>query len=61
MPLGYVTRVTQHLPGGLPQTIVDPNGVITRMTYDARLRLIDPRDRYGIRPADNNLQLRQGR
>ena len=38
--LGQTTRVTKHLPGGLPQTIVDPNGVTTELTYDARLRLL---------------------
>ena len=37
--LGHVTHVTQHTPGGLPQTIVDANGVTTQLTYDARLRL----------------------
>ncbi len=34
------TQVTQHLPGGLPQTFVDPNGVTTNFAYDARLRLL---------------------
>jgi RHS repeat-associated protein len=38
--LGQTTQITQQLPGGLPQTIVDPNGVITELTYDARLRLL---------------------
>ena len=38
--LGQTTQITQHLPGGLPQTIVDPNGVTTQLTYDARLRLL---------------------
>ncbi len=38
--LGQTTKITQHLPGGLPQTIVDPNGVTTTLTYDARLRLL---------------------
>jgi YD repeat-containing protein len=38
--LGQVTKITQHLPGGLPQTVVDPNGVITNLTYDPRLRLL---------------------
>ena len=37
--LGQVTQVTQHTPGGFPQTIVDPNGVTTQLAYDARLRL----------------------
>ena len=38
--LGQTTQITRHLPGGLPQTIVDPNGVTTELTYDARLRLL---------------------
>jgi RHS repeat-associated protein len=38
--LGQATKITQHLPGGLPQTIVDPNGVTTTLTYDPRLRLL---------------------
>ena len=38
--LGQTTKITQHLPGGLPQTVVDPNGVTTNLTYDARLRLL---------------------
>jgi YD repeat-containing protein len=33
-----VTQTTQHTGGGLPLTIVDPNGVTTDLTYDARLR-----------------------
>lgn len=36
--LGQVTKITAHLPGGLPETIVDPNGVVTQFTYDMRLR-----------------------
>jgi len=38
--LGQATKVTQHTPGGLPQTLVDANGVTTNLTYDARLRLV---------------------
>ena len=38
--LGQTTKITQHLPGGLPQTVVDPNGVTTNLTYDPRLRLL---------------------
>ena len=36
--LGQQTQITQHTPGGLPQTIVDPNNVTTQVAYDARLR-----------------------
>jgi RHS repeat-associated protein len=38
--LDQTTRITQHLPGGLPQTLLDPNGVRTELIYDARLRLL---------------------
>jgi RHS repeat-associated protein len=34
--LGQKTQVTQHLPGGLPQTIVNPNGVTTTLAYNVR-------------------------
>ena len=37
--LGQRTQVAAHTPGGLPQTILDPNGVITDIAYDERLRL----------------------
>jgi RHS repeat-associated protein len=33
-------QVTAHLPGGLPRTIVDPNGVITNLIWDPRHRLL---------------------
>lgn len=36
--LGQTTQVTQHLPGGLPLTFIDPNGVTAELVYDARLR-----------------------
>jgi YD repeat-containing protein len=39
-PLGQVTQITQHSGGGLPQTIVDPNGVVTNLAYNARQRLV---------------------
>jgi YD repeat-containing protein len=38
--MGQTTQITQHLPGGLPQTTVDANGVTTSLTYDPRLRLL---------------------
>jgi RHS repeat-associated protein len=37
--LGQKTQITKHLPGGLPQTIVDPNGVTTNLAYTPRLWL----------------------
>jgi RHS repeat-associated protein len=38
--LGQITKITEHLPGGVPQIVVDPNGVTTTLSYDARLRLL---------------------
>ncbi|HYL37952.1 MAG TPA: DUF6531 domain-containing protein, partial [Bryobacteraceae bacterium] len=38
--LNQTIQITQHLPGGLPQTRLDSNGVETDLTYDARLRLL---------------------
>lgn len=35
--LGHVTRITSHTGGGLPETIIDPNGVTTTLTYSPRL------------------------
>jgi RHS repeat-associated protein len=37
--LTHVTNITSHTAGGLPLTIVDPNGVTTTLAYDARQRL----------------------
>jgi RHS repeat-associated protein len=37
--LGHTTKVTAHSGGGLPETIVDSNGVTTTLAYDARLNL----------------------
>jgi RHS repeat-associated protein len=39
-PLGHVTRITNYNGSGLPLTMIDPNGVVTRFTYDARDRLL---------------------
>jgi YD repeat-containing protein len=38
--LGQVTQVTQHTADGYPQTVVDPNGVVTNLVYDGRHRLV---------------------
>ena len=38
--LSQTTRITRNSPGGLPETIVDPNDVTTKLTYDARQRLL---------------------
>jgi RHS repeat-associated protein len=38
--LNQATQITLHLPGGLPETVIDPNGVTTQLTYDARQRLL---------------------
>src|ERR1700680_2646249 len=40
MHSGRVVPVTQHTGGGLPQIVVDPNGVVTNLAYDARQRLV---------------------
>jgi len=62
--LNQVTKITAHLPGGLPQTIVDSNGVTTNLTYDARQRLLTSTlttttgpltTRYAYDPAGNLL------
>jgi RHS repeat-associated protein len=64
--LGQAMNITQHTPGGLPQTIVDPNGVTTNLTYDARLRLLTSTlttsagplsTKYAYDPAGNLLNL----
>ena len=39
-PLNQQTTITSHTGGGLPQTIVDPNGVTTNLTYDPRQHLL---------------------
>jgi RHS repeat-associated protein len=38
--LGQATKITAHTGGGLPETIVDPNGVTTNLTYNARQWLL---------------------
>jgi RHS repeat-associated protein len=38
--LGQTVQIQQRLPGGWPQTVVDPNGVVAHLTYDPRLRLL---------------------
>jgi RHS repeat-associated protein len=38
--LGQVTKITAHTGGGLPLTIVDPNGVTTNLTYNPRQWLL---------------------
>ena len=39
-PLGHVSRMTNYNGSGLPLTMIDPNGVGTTFTYDARDRLL---------------------
>jgi RHS repeat-associated protein len=39
-PLNQQTTITSHTGGGLPQTIIDPNGVTTNLTYDPRQHLL---------------------
>jgi RHS repeat-associated protein len=38
--LGQITKITAHTGGGLPLTVVDPNGVTTNLTYNARQWLL---------------------
>ena len=38
--LSHLTQITAHDASGRPLTIVDPNGVTTQLTYDARGRLL---------------------
>jgi len=38
--LGHVTQITRYTAHGQPEEIVDPNGLVTALTYDARQRLI---------------------
>ena len=52
--LGQVAQITQHLPGGLPQTVVDINGVTTQLTYDGRLRLLSSTINTGAGPLTTN-------
>lgn len=37
--LNQVTRITAYDPHGNPLTIIDPNGLVTNLTYDLRQRL----------------------
>ncbi len=39
-PLGHITQLTNYNGSGLPLTMIDPNGVVTALTYDARDRLL---------------------
>jgi YD repeat-containing protein len=38
--LGHITRYTEYTAAGQQKTVIDPNGLTTTMTYDARQRLI---------------------
>lgn len=38
--LGHVTQITRYTAHGQPEEIVDANGLVTALTYDARQRLI---------------------
>ena len=35
--LGHQTQITKYTGGGLPETVIDSNGVTTTITYDGRL------------------------
>ena len=38
--LGHETRITRYNTHGQPEEIIDPNGLVTTLAYDARQRLI---------------------
>jgi YD repeat-containing protein len=38
--LGHVTQITDYDAHGNPLTVIDPNGVVTTLTYDLRQRLL---------------------
>ncbi|MBW8457518.1 MAG: hypothetical protein K0M58_03620, partial [Thiobacillus sp.] len=38
--LGHVTQITRYSAHGQPEEIVDPNGLVTALVYDARQRLL---------------------
>ena len=37
--LGHATQITRYTAHGQPEELVDPNGLVTTLTYDARQRL----------------------
>lgn len=38
--LGHITRITRYSAHGQPEEVIDPNGLVTTLAYDARQRLI---------------------
>jgi YD repeat-containing protein len=38
--LGHVTRITRYSAHGQPEEVIDPNGLVATLAYDARQRLI---------------------
>jgi YD repeat-containing protein len=40
MLLGHVSHITSYNNSGLPLSMIDPNGIVTTFTYDARQRLL---------------------
>ena len=38
--LGHLTRITRYSAHGQPEEIIDPNGLVTTLAYDARQRLL---------------------
>lgn len=38
--LGHTSQITRYSPNGLPEAIIDPNGLTTTLSYDARQRLV---------------------
>ncbi|MFZ0745598.1 MAG: DUF6531 domain-containing protein, partial [Terracidiphilus sp.] len=63
-PLNQPTTISSHTGGGLPLTIVDPNGITTALTYDPRQRLLSSTTAghvtsYGYDAAENLTSVRQ--
>ena len=55
--LSQNTQITSHTGGGLPLTIVDPNGVTTTLTYSPRNWLLTTDGRHLRRQPHDNVHL----
>ena len=53
--LGHITQITAHDPSGRPTTILDPNGIQTDLSYDARGRLLSITRAVGTAAATTTL------
>jgi YD repeat-containing protein len=62
--LGHTIQITQHDGAGRPLTLIDPNGLITELGYDARGRLTSKitgglATTYAYDPVGNLIQVTQ--